>query len=98
MDQTFAADGFEIRPAVLRSQEIAYIQAEVSVDHEILRRTGIRNLKKKFRSIARVAADSSVLSIAATHCWVRLLSSSGHSSSTRPESGTGLWPGTKIEP
>jgi ectoine hydroxylase-related dioxygenase (phytanoyl-CoA dioxygenase family) len=39
------------------------IKAEVSVDHEILRRTGIRNLEKKFRSIARVAADQSVLSI-----------------------------------
>jgi ectoine hydroxylase-related dioxygenase (phytanoyl-CoA dioxygenase family) len=40
------------------------IKAEVSVDHEILRRTGIRNLEKKFASIARVAAEPSVLSMA----------------------------------
>jgi ectoine hydroxylase-related dioxygenase (phytanoyl-CoA dioxygenase family) len=66
MDQTFVTDGVEIRPAVLSSQEIANIQAEVSVDHEILRRTGIRNLEKKFGSIAQIAADSSVLSIAAS--------------------------------
>jgi hypothetical protein len=66
MDRTFVTDGVEIRPAVLRSQEIAHIQAEVSVDHDILRRTGIRNLEKKFRSIAQVAADPSVLSIAAS--------------------------------
>src|SRR5882757_335981 len=64
MDQTFTTDGFEIRPAVLRSQEIAYIKAEVSVDHEILRRTGIRNLEKKFVSIAQVVADPAVLSLA----------------------------------
>jgi ectoine hydroxylase-related dioxygenase (phytanoyl-CoA dioxygenase family) len=63
---TFAADGIEIRPAVLSSSEINDIKAEVSVDHEILRRTGIRNLEKKFESIARVAADSAVLSIAAS--------------------------------
>jgi ectoine hydroxylase-related dioxygenase (phytanoyl-CoA dioxygenase family) len=55
--------GFEIRSAVLSLEVIDAIKAEVSVDHEILRRTGIRNLEKKFRSIARVAADPSVLSI-----------------------------------
>jgi len=62
---TLAADGVEIRSAVLASNEIDAIKAEVSVDHEILRRTGIRNLEKKFGSIARVAAAPSVLSIAA---------------------------------
>ena len=66
MHRTFVTDGIEIRPAVLRAKDIAYIKAEVSVDHEILRRTGIRNLEKKFRCIAQVAADSSVLSIAAS--------------------------------
>jgi hypothetical protein len=62
---TLAADGVEIRSAVLASNEIDAIKAEVSVGHEILRRTGIRNLEKKFGSIARVAAAPSVLSIAA---------------------------------
>jgi hypothetical protein len=63
---SFSADGIEIRRAVLASEEINAIKAEVSVDHEILRRTGIRNLEKKFRSIARVAASPPVLSIAAS--------------------------------
>jgi ectoine hydroxylase-related dioxygenase (phytanoyl-CoA dioxygenase family) len=62
----FATDGVEIRPAVLNAAEIEAIKAEVSVDHEILRRTGVRNLEKKFRSIAQVAANPSVLSIAAS--------------------------------
>jgi hypothetical protein len=48
MDQTFVTDGVEIRPAVLRSQEIAYIQTEVSVDHEILRRTAVTNCLPAF--------------------------------------------------
>ena len=63
---TITADGVAIRPAVLTSDEIDAIKAEVSVDHEVLRRTGIRNLEKKFGSIARVAAAPSVLSIAAS--------------------------------
>ena len=63
---TMAADGVEIRPAILTSNEIDAIKAEVSVGHEILRRTGIRNLEKKFDSIARVASAPSVLSIAAS--------------------------------
>lgn len=65
-EQTFAADGVEIRPAVLSPEEMDAIKAEVSVDHEILRRTGIRNLEKKFGSIAQVAAAPSVLSLAAS--------------------------------
>jgi ectoine hydroxylase-related dioxygenase (phytanoyl-CoA dioxygenase family) len=59
-------DGVEIRPAVLTAEQIEAIKAEVSLDHEILRRTGIRNLEKKFRSIARVAVTPPVLSIAAS--------------------------------
>jgi ectoine hydroxylase-related dioxygenase (phytanoyl-CoA dioxygenase family) len=64
--QTFATDGVEIRPAVLSAEKLETIKAEVSVDHEIVRRTGIRNLEKKFASIADVAADRAVLSIAET--------------------------------
>ena len=60
----FAVDGFEIRPAILNSEEILAIQSEVRIDHEVIRRTGIRNLEKKFRSIAQAAAQPSVLSIA----------------------------------
>ena len=56
--------GFEMRREVLRPRDIEAIKAEVSVDHEIMRRTGIQNLEKKFASIARVAAEPSVVSIA----------------------------------
>lgn len=63
-DLEFVPDGVEIRPAVLSAERMTAIRAQVSVDHEILRRTGIRNLEKKFRCIADTAADSAVLSIA----------------------------------
>ena len=63
---SFATDGVEIRPAVLNAEQIEGIKAEVSLDHEILSRTGIRNLEKKFRSIAQVSASPSILSVAAS--------------------------------
>jgi hypothetical protein len=63
--QSFAIEDIEIRPSVLTFEEIEAIKAEVSVDHEVLRRTGIRNIERKFQSIARVAANPTVLSIAA---------------------------------
>lgn len=63
---SFAKDGVEVRRAVLGSQEINAIKAEVTVDHEIIHRTGIRNLEKKFVSVARVASNRSVLAIAAS--------------------------------
>jgi ectoine hydroxylase-related dioxygenase (phytanoyl-CoA dioxygenase family) len=62
--QSLATEGIEIRPSVLTFDEIDAIKAEVTVDHEVLRRTGIRNLEKKFRSIAKVAANPIVSSIA----------------------------------
>jgi ectoine hydroxylase-related dioxygenase (phytanoyl-CoA dioxygenase family) len=60
------ANGVEICGSVLGAEKVDAIRAEVSIDHEIVRRTGIRNLEKKFASIAAVAADSAVLSIAET--------------------------------
>jgi len=63
-EHTLAADGVEIRRAVLGADEISSIQAEVAIDHQVLRRTGIRNLEKKFRSIARVAESPTLLTIA----------------------------------
>jgi hypothetical protein len=43
---TFSADGIEVRRAVLTAEEIDAIKAEVSVDHETLRRTGVRNRRR----------------------------------------------------
>jgi ectoine hydroxylase-related dioxygenase (phytanoyl-CoA dioxygenase family) len=64
--QRFMANGVEICGSVLGAEKVDAIRAEVSIDHEIVRRTGIRNLEKKFASIAAVAADPAVLSIAET--------------------------------
>jgi ectoine hydroxylase-related dioxygenase (phytanoyl-CoA dioxygenase family) len=64
--QSFNDDGFELVPDVLDREQIASIAAEVSIDHEMLRRTGIRNLEKKFKTIARAARDAQVMSIAAS--------------------------------
>jgi ectoine hydroxylase-related dioxygenase (phytanoyl-CoA dioxygenase family) len=63
-EYAFCKDGFEIRRAVLGADEMDAIRAEVSLDNATLRRTGIRNLEKKFDSIARVAQQTSVVSIA----------------------------------
>ena len=65
-DRTLEVDGIELRAAILSSEELDFIKADVSIGHEILRRTGIRNLEKKFESIARVANSPSVLSTAAS--------------------------------
>jgi ectoine hydroxylase-related dioxygenase (phytanoyl-CoA dioxygenase family) len=64
---TFGIDGFEIVRDVLSREQVSSIADEVSIDHEVLRQTGIRNLEKKFRSIAQVADDACVKSIAASH-------------------------------
>lgn len=55
-------DRIESRPTVLGSQVINALKAAVSVDHEIVRRAGLRNLEKKLASIARGAADRAVSS------------------------------------
>jgi hypothetical protein len=84
--QTFAADGVEIRIAVLSVEQIDAIRGEVDIDHEILRRTGILHLEKKFASIADVAADGAVLSMR-RHCSAARRDLSGRCSLTRRRSG-----------
>jgi ectoine hydroxylase-related dioxygenase (phytanoyl-CoA dioxygenase family) len=61
---TFGVDGIEIRRSVLNVEDIEAVQAEVTIDHPMLRRSGIRNLEKKFSSISRVTQADSVLAIA----------------------------------
>jgi ectoine hydroxylase-related dioxygenase (phytanoyl-CoA dioxygenase family) len=60
------------------SADILAVKAEVSLDNESLQRSGIRNIEKRFESIARLAASPAVLSIAtsclgAMPCLVRAL-------------------------
>ena len=56
--------GVEIREGVLSERDIRSVISDISLDSETLRSSGIRNLEKKFASIARLAADRAVLGIA----------------------------------
>ena len=69
---------------------------EVDVDHQILRRTGIRNLEKKFESIARVAEDEQVKPLAASGSNVQF-DLFAHCSSTKRHGVTGPSLGTRTE-
>lgn len=60
----FTSDAVEIRRGVLARADIQAVKSEVSLNSEKLERSGIRNLEKKFDSIARLAASPVVLSIA----------------------------------
>ena len=60
----FASDGVEIRHRVLSPEDIRAVRSDISLDDDKLRRSGIRNLEKKFDSVARLAASPAVLSIA----------------------------------
>jgi ectoine hydroxylase-related dioxygenase (phytanoyl-CoA dioxygenase family) len=64
MNLNFKRDGVEIREGVLASSDIGFIASDISLDSEILRRGGFRNLEKKFTSIAKLAAERSVLQLA----------------------------------
>jgi hypothetical protein len=61
---TFHRDGVEIQSAVLSHEDIQSVVAEISLDNEKLKSGGIRNLEKKFASIARLTVAPQVLEIA----------------------------------
>jgi hypothetical protein len=63
----FKRDGVEIREGVLARDDIGAIASTISLDSEILRRGGIRNLEKKFSSIAKLVSAPSILKIAQSH-------------------------------
>ena len=60
----FDEHGVEVRRAVLSPYDIQSVVSEVSLDSETIRRGGIRNLDKKFASIARLAEDPNILCLA----------------------------------
>ena len=60
----FTQHGFEIHGGVLDPDTIERVRSEIRLDHNILHRTGIRNLEKKFQCIADIACHESVLAIA----------------------------------
>jgi ectoine hydroxylase-related dioxygenase (phytanoyl-CoA dioxygenase family) len=57
--------GVEIRKGVLGSEDIEDLVSEITLESEILSKTGIRNLEKKFEGIAKLAAKPQVMNIVA---------------------------------
>ena len=60
----FHEHGVEIRRSVLSLDDIQSVVSEVSLDSEKIRRGGIRNLDKKFASIACLSRNSTILDLA----------------------------------
>lgn len=60
----FHTDGVEIRRGILSLDSIEAVKSEISLGCEQLQRHGIRNLEKRFNSIAQLANSSTVLAIA----------------------------------
>lgn len=61
---TFEEHGVEIRRGVLSEGDIQFVISDISLESDKLRHGGIRNLEKKFASIARLASDLSLLGMA----------------------------------
>ncbi len=57
----FMRHGVEIQRNVLSGKDIQFVVSDISLESETLRRRGIRNLEKKFPSIARLAAHPVLL-------------------------------------
>jgi ectoine hydroxylase-related dioxygenase (phytanoyl-CoA dioxygenase family) len=60
---SFAKHGVEIRKGVLGKKDIDTVASDISLESDTLKKTGIRNLEKKFASIAMLAAKPEVLAI-----------------------------------
>ncbi|MGC3980207.1 MAG: phytanoyl-CoA dioxygenase family protein [Steroidobacteraceae bacterium] len=60
----FHTDGAEIRKGILSRDSIEAVKSEISLGCEQLRRHGIRNLEKRFSSVAQLASSPDMLNIA----------------------------------
>ena len=61
---SFQEDGLEIRKALLTKEAIELVKSDIDLDSTKLKQHGIRNLEKRFSSIANLAGDDRILSIA----------------------------------
>ena len=57
-------NGVEIRKGLLSKAEIEAVKADIDLESRRLREYGVRNLEKKFGSIAKLVANDSVMSVA----------------------------------
>ncbi len=60
----FEKDGVEIRRALISPDAINSVKVDIDLENDKLKKYGIRNLEKKFQSIAKLAKDEAILSIA----------------------------------
>jgi len=60
----FEKDGVEIRKALISSDIIELVKADIDLENDKLKKYGVRNLEKKFQSISKLAKDEAILSIA----------------------------------
>lgn len=60
----FKNDGIEIRKALLSKKDIEFIKSDIDLEFAKLKKYGIRNLEKRFDSIAMLVHKDSLLSIA----------------------------------
>lgn len=60
----FPTHGVEIRKALMSERDIRLVIADISLESKTLRSGGIRNLEKRFASIAKLAADPMLLGVA----------------------------------
>lgn len=63
----FATDGVEIRRRLFLSAQLENIKRDISLDSDIFRHCGVRNLEKRFASIAALVKDELLLAVA-TEC------------------------------
>ena len=62
---SFSHDGVEIREALLSPALTSSVKLDIDLESPELKRHGVRNLEKRFSSIARLANDTHILSLAA---------------------------------
>ena len=61
---TFRDDGVETRTGVVASDDLEAVKQDIAIGCRELRQHGIRNLEKRFTSIARLATATSVVELA----------------------------------
>jgi len=64
MKPRFEKDGVEIRRALLSRDAVESVKSDIDLGHPKLRHHGIRNLEKKFESVASLACDDRLVSLA----------------------------------
>ena len=61
---SFENDGVELRKALLSPALMESVKLDIDLESPELRRHGVRNLEKRFSSIAKLANDTGILSVA----------------------------------